>query len=237
MLAWIFASVLGFFPISGGYAYSLDARAHAAPSRAASFMHWFLPFLSLFLVIFGGWAIGMRNMIIYELDADYSRYLDALGAPSRLVRRYAFRNAVLPQLTGLALAARRHRRRRPRDRDRLLSTPASGNLLLAAVQTAGLLPAPGHLPLRHHRRPDRQLPRRHRLRVRRSADPGRDGRRQRHDGPRSHGSGRVASGAHGRSCPSRRPAAPDSGHAPAWSGSPGARSSLHARRGSSCWPR
>jgi peptide/nickel transport system permease protein len=45
----------------------------------------------------------MRNMIIYELEADYSHYLEALGAPRRLVRRYAFRNALLPQLTGLAL--------------------------------------------------------------------------------------------------------------------------------------
>jgi peptide/nickel transport system permease protein len=55
-------------------------------------------------VQFGGWAIGMRNMIIYELEADYSHYLEALGAPKRLVRQYAFRNAVLPQLSGLALA-------------------------------------------------------------------------------------------------------------------------------------
>jgi peptide/nickel transport system permease protein len=67
------------------------------------FSHWFLPFASLFLVMFGGWAIGMRNMIIYELEADYSRYLEALGAPRRLIRQYAFNNAVLPQLTGLAL--------------------------------------------------------------------------------------------------------------------------------------
>jgi len=55
------------------------------------------------LVGFGGWAIGMRNMIIYELEADYSHYLEALGAPRRLIRRYAFRNAILPQLSGLAL--------------------------------------------------------------------------------------------------------------------------------------
>ena len=49
---------------------------------AARFLsHWFLPFLSLFLVSFGGWAIGMRNLIIYELEADYSNYLQALGAP------------------------------------------------------------------------------------------------------------------------------------------------------------
>ena len=66
--------------------------------------HWFLPFLSLFLVGFGGWAIGMRNLIIYELDADYSRYLQSLGAPSKLVRKYAYHNAVLPQLSGLALS-------------------------------------------------------------------------------------------------------------------------------------
>jgi peptide/nickel transport system permease protein len=63
-----------------------------------------LPFSSLFLVGIGGWAIGMRNMIIYELESDYSHYLEALGAPRRLVRRYAYRNALLPQITGLALA-------------------------------------------------------------------------------------------------------------------------------------
>ena len=65
--------------------------------------HWFLPFASLFLVGFGGWAIGMRNMIIYELEADYSHFLEALGAPRKLIRKYAFRNAILPQLSGLAL--------------------------------------------------------------------------------------------------------------------------------------
>jgi peptide/nickel transport system permease protein len=66
-------------------------------------MHWFLPFASLFLVQFGGWAIGMRNLIIYELESDYSHYLEALGAPRKLIRSYAFNNAILPQLTGLAL--------------------------------------------------------------------------------------------------------------------------------------
>ena len=45
----------------------------------------------------------MRNMIIYELESDYANYLMALGAPQRLVRKYAFRNAMLPQITGLAL--------------------------------------------------------------------------------------------------------------------------------------
>ena len=48
--------------------------------------------------------IGMRNMIIYELESDYSNYLASLGAPRKLVRECAYRNALLPQITGLALA-------------------------------------------------------------------------------------------------------------------------------------
>jgi peptide/nickel transport system permease protein len=103
VLAWIFASSLAWFPVSG--AYSLALQPAWSLEFAGSFLyHWLLPFLALFLVAFGGWAIGMRNMIIYELEADYSNYLAALGAPTKLVRKYAYRNALLPQITGLALA-------------------------------------------------------------------------------------------------------------------------------------
>jgi peptide/nickel transport system permease protein len=66
--------------------------------------HWFLPFITLFIVSLGGWAIGMRNLVIYELENDSSRYLRALGASERVVRKYAYRSASLPQLSGLALA-------------------------------------------------------------------------------------------------------------------------------------
>jgi peptide/nickel transport system permease protein len=102
LLAWVFGIVLGLFPIAG--AYSFDLSPHFSWRFISDVVwHWFMPFASLFLVQFGGWAIGMRNMIIYELEADYSHYLEALGAPRFLVRDYAFRNAMLPQLSGLAL--------------------------------------------------------------------------------------------------------------------------------------
>jgi peptide/nickel transport system permease protein len=102
LLAWVFGIVLDIFPIAGAYSFEMAPHFSWAFIRSV-LKHWFLPFASLFLVMFGGWAIGMRNMIIYELEAEYSHYLEALGAPRRLVRKYAFRNAVLPQITGLAL--------------------------------------------------------------------------------------------------------------------------------------
>jgi peptide/nickel transport system permease protein len=102
VLSFVLAFSLRIFPMAGGYGFNLE------PTLTWLFFtdlvaHWALPFLSLFLVMFGGWAIGMRNMIIYELESDYSRYLAALGAPQGLIRKYAFRNAMLPQITGLAL--------------------------------------------------------------------------------------------------------------------------------------
>lgn len=102
LLAWGFGVALGWFPIAGGYGFGLTP--HLSWRFVGSLLrHWFLPFASLFLVMFGGWAIGMRNLIIYELEADYAQYLESLGAPRRLIRNYAFRNALLPQITGLAL--------------------------------------------------------------------------------------------------------------------------------------
>ncbi len=102
LLAWSLGIVAGIFPVAGGYSFEL--RPTLTWAFAGNLLsHWFLPFLSLFLIAFGGWAIGMRNLIIYELEADYATYLDTLGAPRSLIRRYAFRNALLPQLSGLAL--------------------------------------------------------------------------------------------------------------------------------------
>jgi peptide/nickel transport system permease protein len=102
MLAWFFGVKMHVLPFSGAYSYAMMPSL-SWPFIGSLFVHWILPFASLFLVQFGGWAIGMRNMIIYELEADYSHYLEALGAPRKLVRDYAFRNAILPQITGLAL--------------------------------------------------------------------------------------------------------------------------------------
>lgn len=102
-LPYLLGAVLHWFPISGGYDAGL-IPAFSWTFISSLLYHWFLPFLTVFLVSLGGWAIGMRNLVIYELENDSSRYLRALGARERVVRRYAYRSASLPQLSGLALA-------------------------------------------------------------------------------------------------------------------------------------
>ena len=102
VVPYLLGSVWHVFPISFGYDQGLTP-AWNWTFIASLLDHWFLPFLTVFIVSLGGWAIGMRNLVIYELENDSSRYLRALGASERVVRRYAYRNASLPQLSGLAL--------------------------------------------------------------------------------------------------------------------------------------
>ena len=102
-MVFIFGVKLGIFPINSAYSVTMKPGYNLA--FIADFLfHWFLPFLTLFLVQLGGWAIGMRNMIIYERSSNYSKYMEALGASEKLIRKYGFRNGVLPQVTGLALS-------------------------------------------------------------------------------------------------------------------------------------
>lgn len=65
--------------------------------------HYCLPFLSLFIVYLGGWATGMRSMVIHEMDSGYVRYSEQLGFRKKKAMSYAKRNAILPQFTGINL--------------------------------------------------------------------------------------------------------------------------------------
>ncbi|HHT72128.1 MAG TPA: ABC transporter permease [Firmicutes bacterium] len=103
VISYVFGIVLGLFPTS--HAYSATMRPGWTLAFIWDFfLHWFMPFLSLFLVQLGGWAIGMRNMIIYETNTNYAKYMESLGATERLIRNYGFRNGILPQVTGLAIS-------------------------------------------------------------------------------------------------------------------------------------
>jgi peptide/nickel transport system permease protein len=103
ILLVIFGVNLKWFPTSGGYGFDM------MPSFTWAFMwsvivHYQLPFWSIVLIAIGGQAIGMRSMSIYELNADYVKYSRFMGIKDRKIVGYVFRNAMLPQITGLALA-------------------------------------------------------------------------------------------------------------------------------------
>jgi peptide/nickel transport system permease protein len=103
ILMVIFGVNLKWFPTSGGYGFDL------MPSFTWNFMwsvivHYQLPFWSIVLIAIGGQAIGMRSMSIYELNADYVKYSRFMGVKDRKIVGYVFRNAMLPQVTGLALS-------------------------------------------------------------------------------------------------------------------------------------
>jgi peptide/nickel transport system permease protein len=99
----VFAVNLKWFPTSGGYGFDL------IPSFSWKFIwsvivHYQLPFWSIVTIAIGGQAIGMRSMSIYELNADYVKYSRFMGIKDRKIVGYVFRNAMLPQITGLALS-------------------------------------------------------------------------------------------------------------------------------------
>ncbi len=103
ILLLIFGVTLKWLPTSGGYGFDL------IPNFSWNFIwsvivHYQMPFWSIVLITIGGQAIGMRSMSIYELNADYVKYSRFLGIPDRKIVGYVFRNAMLPQITGLALS-------------------------------------------------------------------------------------------------------------------------------------
>ncbi len=103
VLLVIFAIGLKAAPTSGGYGFDL------IPEFSMKFIksvieHYALPFWSIVVISIGGQAIGMRSMSIYELNADYVKYSRFLGIKDWKIVTYVFRNAMLPQVTGLALS-------------------------------------------------------------------------------------------------------------------------------------
>ncbi len=66
--------------------------------------HSMLPALSIIIVSLAGWILSTRSLVISNMGEDYLMYAEAKGLkPRDIMVRYALRNAMLPQATGLAL--------------------------------------------------------------------------------------------------------------------------------------
>lgn len=103
ILLFVVAVKWGVLPVGGAYSFGLSPELTPAFFGDAITYFW-LPFWSLALVFIGGQAVGMRSMAVYELGTDYVNYNRGLGVRDDITVRYIFRNAMLPQFTGLGLS-------------------------------------------------------------------------------------------------------------------------------------
>ncbi|WP_235857181.1 ABC transporter permease [Occultella glacieicola] len=98
---WVFAFELRWLPSSGGYDPDLEGPAF----WLSALRYGILPAATIVFSAFGGWLLGMRNMTVTTVREEYVLLAQAKGlSPSRVVLRYAARNAMLPSFTGFALA-------------------------------------------------------------------------------------------------------------------------------------
>ena len=103
LLMWIFAAELRWFPLTGAYGLMVEP-GWTWDFVASVLHHGFLPALSIVIVTFGFWALGMRGLMITVQGEDYVTLAKAKGLrPRYILYRYMIRNAILPQITAFAL--------------------------------------------------------------------------------------------------------------------------------------
>ena len=103
LLIYVFAFGLKWLPFSGAYERGL-APGLSWEFIASVIKHGTLPALAIVVTTMGFWALGMRGMMVTTSGEDYMILAEAKGLrPSRIFWLYGVRNAVLPQVTALAL--------------------------------------------------------------------------------------------------------------------------------------
>jgi len=105
-LIYVFAFGLDWFPVSQGIGRGLGTEWQWTWEYVKSAIHHaVLPVLAIFVTGMGGWALGMRGMMITTDGEDYMILAQAKGLrPARVFWRYGVRNAILPQFTAVALS-------------------------------------------------------------------------------------------------------------------------------------
>jgi peptide/nickel transport system permease protein len=103
---FIFAYLLNWFPLTGGAYDELNFSPGWSLDYIGSVIQYaFLPALTLVISSLAGWMLTMRNSMITTLSEDYVLMARAKGlSEGRVMFRYAARNAILPNITGFAIA-------------------------------------------------------------------------------------------------------------------------------------
>lgn len=104
VLIFLFVVLIPVFPPGGGFD-PVTVRAFNLATIIDIVYHALLPAISLVLGAAGFWALGMRSLMVTVLGEDYITFAEAKGLPpGRIFLWYGMRNALLPQVTSLAVA-------------------------------------------------------------------------------------------------------------------------------------
>lgn len=104
LLLIVFGYLWPVLPISGGYKMNMT-RGWSWEFIGSVAAHAILPVLSLALVGLGGWFMGMRSLVSNVVTEDYVAYAELGGVERRrILGSYVMRNALVPQVTGLAMS-------------------------------------------------------------------------------------------------------------------------------------
>jgi len=104
LLLYVFAFQFKLLPLFGGYSTS-TLPSPTIDFYMEVFKHSILPALSIVLAQTGYWALGMRSMMVTIEGEDYILQAEAKGLKKgRIFFQYAMRNAILPQITALAMS-------------------------------------------------------------------------------------------------------------------------------------
>ena len=104
LLVYVFGFLFKWFPQTYSYGFGLTPGL-TLEFIASVIHHGFLPAMAIVLVSFGYWALGMRGMMITIEGEDYMILAQAKGLkPFYVLYRYMIRNAILPQMTALAVS-------------------------------------------------------------------------------------------------------------------------------------
>ncbi|TMJ24980.1 MAG: ABC transporter permease [Alphaproteobacteria bacterium] len=104
LLLIVFGYLWPVLPISGGYIMNME-RDWSWAFIGSLVSHAILPVASLALVGLGGWFMGMRSLVSNIVTEDYVTYAELAGVERRrILGSYVMRNALVPQVTGLAMS-------------------------------------------------------------------------------------------------------------------------------------
>ena len=104
VLIFLFVVLIPVFPPGGGF-NPIAVLGFNLRTIIDILYHALLPAISLVLGAAGFWALGMRGLMVSVLGEDYITFAEANGlSPTHIFIWYGMRNAMLPQVTSLAIA-------------------------------------------------------------------------------------------------------------------------------------